>query len=573
MEGSSALRGTIDVLLVEDNPRDAEIAESLLARSASPHINLTHVTHLAAACAHLDAHRVDLIVLDLGLPDAFELDGVKRLMALYKGTPLVVMTGLDDDVIAMSAIHAGAQDFIIKGTSDRGALIRTFRYAIERHRHQRELAMLTSELQVANASLEKLSVIDPLTELLNRRGLQQVLSLELERMQHSGVGVLVLLIDIDGFKQINDTLGHTVGDVVLKEISRKIRDCVRGVDFVSRIGGDEFVVLLPKATPTDAVRVAERVRTTISAIVIQGSSGTLDVTASMAAMMLTPETPSIDELLMRLQQVLVRSKSTGKNKVSYGGAEFDDTARRLEFQNDMVTALSHGHRVYSARQAIVDLRTNQITAYEFLSRYGSPPEEMPDTFFRICAERNVLTLVDHQCMRTAIGTSSSLDPGLRRHINLFPSTILAIPAEHILAGFPATNPAGRFCIEISESQIIGDPSYLIEPVSALRAAGVKIAIDDVGFGNSCLESLVYLQPDVIKLDKRCGRGIGDDKAKVERLHRLLRIAIQVTDEVILEGIETDRDLAVARDLGVPYGQGYLWGMPRIEPALDRSIAS
>ena len=145
-------------------------------------------------------------------------------------------------------------------------------------------------------------------------------------------------------------------------------------------------------------------------------------------------------------------------------------------------------------------------------------------------------------------------------MNIFPSTLLAVPVQHLLAEIP-DGAASLFCFEISESQIIGDPSYLIEPVRELRNAGVCIAIDDVGFGNSCLESLVFLQPEIIKLDKRLGRGIGDDAGKARHLERFLQIAKHVSPNVVLEGIENERDLACARELGVPFGQGDHWGMP------------
>jgi diguanylate cyclase (GGDEF)-like protein len=569
VENGAQSGDAIRLLLVEDTPADAATLMALLARSTAPPIQVEHVVSLERASDFLDRHEVDLIVLDLGLPDAQGLEGVELLAARYAGTPFVVLTGIDDDNLALTAIHAGAQDFVVKGSIDRHALLRMFRYAIERHRNQKELALLSHELKMANANLAKLSIIDPLTELLNRRGLQQRLNGELERLSEGDACALVLLIDLDDFKRINDSLGHAAGDVALREVAQKIRSAVRAIDIVARIGGDEFMILLPNSDPTQAVRIAERIRLKVASVTLQSDPEVLSVTASIGALMLTLDTPSIDELLIRAQQVLQRSKSTGKNRVSYSGAEFDDTAQRMAAQADMVTALTFGRRLYSAEQSIVDLNSGEIVGYEYLSRYGNPPMAMPENFFRISAEKNALTLVDHQCMRSAIEKSLKIPLHLSRHINLFPSTLLAIPTEHLLAELPTDVDPGVFCIEISESQIIGDPSYLLEPVRGLRAAGVKVAIDDVGFGNSCLESLVYLEPEIIKLDKRCGKGIGDDAAKAAYLKRYLRILFDLTDHVILEGIETERDAAVARDLGVPFGQGYFWGVPTIDAAIER----
>jgi len=122
-------------------------------------------------------------------------------------------------------------------------------------------------------------------------------------------------------------------------------------------------------------------------------------------------------------------------------------------------------------------------------------------------------------------------------------------------------PAGTFCLEISEQQIIGDPSYLAPAVQALRDAGMLIAIDDVGFGSSCLESLVLLAPDILKIDKRCVIGIDEDPPRIEHLRRYVRIAHTLGCAVIAEGIETAGELAVVRSLGIEYGQGYFWGKP------------
>jgi EAL domain-containing protein (putative c-di-GMP-specific phosphodiesterase class I) len=116
-------------------------------------------------------------------------------------------------------------------------------------------------------------------------------------------------------------------------------------------------------------------------------------------------------------------------------------------------------------------------------------------------------------------------------------------------------------VEISEQQIIGDPSYLRDPVSVLRQAGLMIAIDDVGFGNSCLESLVLLEPDIIKIDKRCITGLAGDGARRDSLRRYVDLARTLGSEVVAEGVESRGELAVLRDLDVEYAQGFLWGKP------------
>jgi diguanylate cyclase (GGDEF)-like protein len=420
---------------------------------------------------------------------------------------------------------------------------------------------MKKELESANRSLERLTLIEPLTELLNRRGLQQALSREVQHLGRGVTGSAVLVVDLDDFKTINDQHGHAVGDVVLKEIGRRLRASVRAVDYVGRIGGDEFMLLLPETDPPEVTRVAERIRLAVATAIIQHSSGTVTVTASIAALLLTTDMPAVDQLLARAHQLLQRAKNEGKNRVVFQSTDFDDTARRLRAQTDMCSNLTRAKHLLTVKQPIFRLSDDSPIGYEFLSRYSHDTYEMPENFFRLCAERNILTLVDHACLRAAIEAALQLPPYARFHLNIFPTTLLAIPVEHLLDLFPKPLPPDTFCLEISEQQIIGDPTYLVPAVRALREAGILIAIDDVGFGSSCLESLVLLDPDILKIDKRCVIGIDGNPALIEHLRRYVRVARSLGCQVVAEGIETAAELAVVRSLGIEYGQGYLWGKP------------
>ena len=558
--GRVAVAAPTRVLIVEDHRRYARLLGELLETADQP-FEIVHVTRLDEATRKLEREAIDFVILDIGLPDADNLEGLTRLQGSIAEIPLIVLTGRSDEELALAALNHGAEDYLVKDAVDREKLIRSMRYAMERHRGIRDLARVTKELQLANSALEKLTLLDPLTELLNRRGLQQVLSREIEVLQREPTNVLVLLVDVDDFKRINDTLGHAVGDVALKEIAHRLRGCVRAVDYVSRVGGDEFILLLPNAIPSEAARIAERARVAIATTTIQHSNGTLQLTASIAAMLLRPDTPSIEELLAKAHQLLRRSKSEGKNRVAYQRGDLDDTGKRERQQSDMVTHLAQGQYLVTVKQPIYRLNDETAVAFEFLSRYSNELFEMPDSFFRVCSERNILTIVDHHCLRRAILASRAIPSHARFHMNLFPSTIISIPPEHLLASFPTPLPRRTYCIEVSEQQIIGDPSHLLGPIRSLRDGGLLIAIDDVGYGNSCLESLVLLEPDIIKIDKRCVIGMTHDRTRIDPLRRYVNLARTLGAEVVVEGIEERDDIAILRDLGVEYGQGFLWGRP------------
>lgn len=554
------------LLLVEDNPGDALVIERSLRGSRGGGIELTRVGSVNEAERELGKRSPDLVILDLGLPDARDLDALVRVRRVAPDVPVVVVTGQSDDEISVQALHEGAEDFLVKGRVDPWQLRRSIRYAIERHRSRRELEQVTHELRRANQTLARLAVIDPLTELLNRRGLQEALSRVLESLQREGFPVMVLLVDLDDFKRINDQFGHAVGDIALKEVAQRLRRAVRRVDYVSRIGGDEFLLVLPKALPDEAAMIAERIRAAVSAIPLRASGRPVSLNASVASIMLGPSA-SIDELLARTHQLLARSKKLGKNRVSTeGDPDLEENDPRLRRRLRMCTALSRGEGLYAVRQPILQLDEQRVAGWEMLSRWRNGQVEMPVVFFRVCAERSILNLVDHQCLRRCIESARDLPRGLPRHVNLFPSTLLSLPVEEILRDFEGCPGIEDFCIEVSEQQIIGEASHLTGPVRALKAAGLKIAIDDVGFGNSSLESLILLEPDVIKIDRRCIAVAIEDAWSRTQLERLIAVSSRLAPRCIVEGIETEAQLALVRDLGVELGQGFLWGRPDSGPA-------
>ncbi len=552
---------TTRLLLVEDDLRSANAIRNLLRSCDTPRYDIHHVNTAAAACEAVDEYQPDVIILDLNLPDAAELEALSALDSRLREVPVIVLTGSADETLATDALRCGAEDYLLKGSMNFESLSRSIRYAIERHRSVRDLAHMTQQLELANRDLERLTLIDPLTELLNRRGLQQAVSREVRHLNAGLKAAAVLVVDLDDFAVINRALGHAVGDVVLKEMARRLRATVRGIDYVGRVGGDEFMIVLPETDPEQVARIAERIRLRIATSVIQHSTGMVTLTASIASMMLTAYMPAVDQLLSRANLMLSRAKAGGKNRVTFQSAGFDDTDKRLLAQADMCTNLTHGNYVVTVKQPIFRLDDESPVGYEFLSRYSNGVYEVPDNFFRMCSERNVLTIVDHVCLRKSVEAAMLLPPYARFHVNIFPTTLLGVPVEHLLEVFPSPLPAEQFCLEISEQQIIGDPSYLTEIVKTLRAAGLLIAIDDVGFGSSCLESLVMLEPDLIKIDKRCVMGISNDRSKADNLRRYVNVARTLGCQVVAEGIETADDLELVRDLGVEFGQGYFWGQP------------
>jgi EAL domain-containing protein (putative c-di-GMP-specific phosphodiesterase class I) len=226
-----------------------------------------------------------------------------------------------------------------------------------------------------------------------------------------------------------------------------------------------------------------------------------------------------------------------------------------------VKELGAGHLLRVVKQDIYSLSNMSVVGAEYYTRSSLSSYEMPDDFFRLCFESKVLTTVDYHCFRACLKAAAESRISQRVHLNLFPSTLLAIPIERLVRDIAESQLQRILCVEISEQQLIGEPSYLLKAVETLKNEGVQVAIDDVGFGRSCLESLILLEPEIIKIDKRCVKGIAEDPALVRSMRRLLRVTGSLKTQVVAEGIERKEDLDAVVGLGVHYGQGYYLDEP------------
>ncbi len=547
------------ILCVEDNPDDLFLLKECLTGfvgGAAPY-ELTSCTTIKTALATAKRDQTDLILLDLYLPDSQGFDSFTAIHSAFPEIPIVILSSLNDELIANEAVRQGAQDYLVKGTIDPWRMGRIIQYAIERHRIHRELNQ-------ANNQLEQLALNDPLTGLLNRRGLEQFLTQDFPRRVRGGNVSSVILIDMDNFKKINDVHGHAIGDVVLKAVAKHLSHLLRSQDHASRVGGDEFLIVLSDTRIAEARRIAEKIRLTLSQSPVKTPTGQdVSYTASLGVVSIPPvDAPSIDFLLELTHETLYKSKKDGRNRVS---CETDASAMpALIIEKsfpEYFQSLQKSGTFYAVRQPIVALLSMKPVGYEYYIRSHASDILMPDTFFQLCQEHKILEKADSFCFNTCLhADGGAQDQGIVRHINLFPTTLLTPDFQKQLdeVSVPAN---GLLCIEVSDQQIVGDPTYLVEPVKNLKKRGCLFALDDIGFGRSYLESVILLEPDIIKIDQRCIQGIAHDPALVRMMQRMLQMTDALKIKVIVEGIENAEDLKALQGLGVKYGQGYALGKP------------
>jgi two-component system cell cycle response regulator len=285
-----------EVLLVEDNPGDARLIKELLKESGERDLNVTHVTSLREAIESLavEGFVTHAVLLDLGLPDETGLETLRRLLPSAGRSSVVVMTGVNDEQLGVSALQEGAQDYLVKGQVDGRALRRSLRYAIER--------------QGIQAELRGLSMKDDLTGLLNRRGFLLLAHQQIKAARRLGSAFLLGFIDLDGLKQINDTLGHAAGDCAIVEMAGVLRACFRRRDLLARIGGDEFALLATDATQQDEVIVRARVAAALAAA-NAGPNRAYEIGCSIGFLTCQgAEGAPIEELLQRADALMYEEK-------------------------------------------------------------------------------------------------------------------------------------------------------------------------------------------------------------------------------------------------------------------------
>ena len=300
------------VLLVDHDLADAtltadSLGESSMGQSSMGRFTVSRVATFADAAKRLRSVRYDAVLLDLVLPDRQGLEAVQAVLAIAPDIPLVVLTGRDDERLALEAVRCGAQDCLIKGQGDAALLRRAVRHAIERKRIERELSQLAK--------------FDPLTGLPNRLLFHDRLAQAVQRIDRRDHAVALIFIDLDGFKAVNDRYGHAIGDRLLVAVAGRLRRVVRRTDTVARLGGDEFTIILEGLRHADdAARVAEQALLSLrEAFEIGGA--VIELGASLGVAIASHASDVPDALTHRADAAMYRAKARGGT-----GYQFDVAA-------------------------------------------------------------------------------------------------------------------------------------------------------------------------------------------------------------------------------------------------------
>jgi diguanylate cyclase (GGDEF)-like protein/PAS domain S-box-containing protein len=678
------------VLLVEDNPGDARLLREMFNEQGSRGTELAVAQSMDEAEKYLGEHTVDVVLLDLGLPDVQGLEVVRRARAAAPRAPLVVLTGLDDETLAAQALQEGAQDYLVKSQIDtfgstRG-LVRALRYSIERKSledalfAEKERAQVTlnsigdavactdvlGNLTFLNLVAEKLigwswqeaagrpmaevfrildttnrevipnpveravrrdqtvhlsanailvrrdgveipieesvapihdsqgqsagAVIvfrdvsvaramvrqmihsaehDFLTGLPNRMLLNdrinQAIALAPRHMKH----VAVLFLDLDGFKHINDSLGHPTGDKLLQSIAKRLAECVRASDTVSRQGGDEFVVLLSEVElAEDAAIAAQRM---LQAVAQPHSidHNEFHVTASVGVSIYPDDGLDADVLIKNADTATYQAKENGRQGFRFFTPAMNVWAVERQFIEEGLRRAMERREFALHYQPKIDLTTGAITGAEALLRWTHPTRGPinPANFIPVAEACGLILPIGAWVLREACQQARTwMDAGLSIMSIAVNVSAMEFRVDHFLEGVLATlaqtslDPKSLE-LELTESVLMGHAASAATILQNLRESGIRVTVDDFGTGYSSLSYLQKFPVDAIKIDQSFIRQIstvGDDTTIVKAV---IGMARGLKLRVIAEGVETLEELAFLRAHRCDEAQGYYFSRP------------
>ena len=569
------------ILVVDDEPSILSALTRLLRRS--------RYTVLTAQCSDaalsvLASTPVDLLVSDMRMPQVDGADLLAQAQRLYPDTMRILLTGYSEVESVVRAINEGGVYRYLSKPWDDHDLLATVSQALEHRRLIRETARLTAlterqneELRAFNDRLEalvatrteevrRLARHDPLTGLYNRRVLAADLEAAILESHDGGCAYLLLLIDLDRFKPVNDLYGHRAGDLVLCEIARRLKDAARREHTVARIGGDEFAVIarVERGLGVEyAIELASRLLLNIQKpMEIEGKY--IEICASIGIAFCVTDGVGAEGLLRSADTAMCRAKREAPGGFRFFEPRMDEELRtQRELEVDIRSAIIDG-LIRPHYQPLVDIRDNRLYGFEILARWNDPVRGAvsPEIFVPIAEQLGLVpdmtaSLLRQACRDAAawprddVRLSLNISPNQLKDTRLSAQLLAILSAE----GFPPQ----RLEIEITETALVGDIGAAKKILAALRAAGIKVALDDFGTGYSSLYHLRELKFDKVKIDKSFVQSMRANNESDRIVDAMLGLARALGMPAVAEGVEDRSLLDCLLRKGCDFGQGFYFG--------------
>ena len=428
---------------------------------------------------------------------------------------------------------------------------------------------LLSTVQEYNSQLQELSVRDPLTNLYNRRKFDEFMQYEIIRATRHQRDFSVIMIDLDNFKYINDTFGHPIGDMVIKELAVMLAAELRKDDILARMGGDEFAIILPETEAASGFQVANKLRQTLADKEFELPVGKIRSTASFSLVSFPEDGRTADQIYSAMDVVLYKAKTHGKNQVLTAESDEDLSMMTIFRQGDFLRNAMHEGRIEAFLQPIVELQTHNVMAFEVLVRIRDGEVIVPaGEFIEVAEELGMAKELDREVFRKGLAHYAQVaakHPQAIFFFNLFPRSfndlgwVRGIPDMVRNAGIPCE----KIVLEITEREALPNLTQVRAVIEELRASKIAVALDDFGSGFSSFLYMKYLAIDYVKIEGSFVRNMVADERDRIIVEQINSMAHRFGLKTVAEFVEDEATAKMLAEIGVDYAQGYYFGHPAL----------
>lgn len=555
---------TLRVLLIEDSEDDAALVLRELSRAGYA-VTSERVDTAQALIAALEQGPWDFAIADYTMPGFSGTAALALLREYGADVPFIFVSGTIGEDAAVAAMKAGAQDYVMKGN------LKRLVPAVERE--LREVTVRRSQRQ-AEARLAHLAYHDLLTDLPNRALLHDRLQQAILGAQRAHEPLAVSVLDLDGFKAINDSLGHEAGDRTLQQVAARLRAIVRKVDTVARLGGDEFALVLPRTDGEQAMRVARKVLDALKQPVLLGHRS-VTVSGSFGIAWLPEHGSNSDALLQKADIAMYVAKSGGLGIVIYAPKRDRPAHRKLAVLTELRAGIERDQFVCEY-QPIVSLHTPAVVGIEALARWRHPRRGLlpPCEFIHLAEQTGLIVPLTMLLLDKALaawarpGSPLTIPVAVNLSVRTLREPDLPDRIDDILRlrGVPGS----ALVLEITENLMMADLLHGIACLSRLHDKGVTLAIDDFGTGYSSLSYLRQLPVDQLKIDRSFIAGLAQHDDAIVR--STIDLAHDLGLQVVAEGVESAAVLERLHELGCDAAQGNFIARPGPAPQIRRWVA-
>ncbi len=554
----------LNILLIEDSEDDAVLLKRHLTRAGYA-VEMKRVDQEQAIRSHMQQGGWDLVISDFNMPDFTGLDALAWVRESDQDLPFILVSGTVGEETAVLAMKSGANDYIMKDNSQRlvPAIERELREA-ENRRARREVENM----------LRYHATHDALTGLYNRREFETRLDEFLLDARENGSQHVMLYMDLDQFKIINDTLGHLAGDALLQQLCEAMNILVRtSGDVLARLGGDEFGVILPRCPEQQGLQIAENLRAAVQNFLFEWQGQMFGVGISIGMVIITQQSESTTQILSAADKACYVAKESGRNRVHLYQANDSKLARhssQMQWALRIPDALRQNRFVLHSQIIVPASDTSQAVGHEFLVRMVDESQQLilPEMFIAAAERYDLMPSIDRWVVKAALAWLQQQeipadDPGFFC-INLSGRS-LTDPGflEFLLKQIESTGVAPqRLCFEITETAAIRSLLSATKLIDTLHSLNCRFALDDFGSGLCSFNYLKDLPVDYVKIDGSFIANITTDKVSRAIVESINSIAQTLGMKTVAEFVENAAILNLLRDMGVDYVQGYHISLPQ-----------